>query len=556
MNGDVFSELAVPRALRGRSAAWGRAGRVVLILCVAVGLWLRLRGLAVEGFADDEVHKWLAATRYLRGDFGGDDVEHPMLMKWLIALAAAVLPRSMAPEAITRLPNAIAGGVSVWAVAQLGRRLFSRGAGLIAAGLAATSVTWIGYQRIAKEDTLLGLFLLLFLWCFAEAKAASTDGRGSDQRRWENAGAICFGLMLASKYYLHYLFIPVLAWVWIARQDQSTWRLTGKRWLSLVGMALVAFSVVNWTPFMPSTYRYYLQHLGGTAGDDRWVSESLWFMGRLWGNLVLHYRDALPVWFYPVFFAVKLVPLTLVFAVGGLGLALWRRGTAERILLTWLGFWFVSFLLTGAKYGRVTVSAMPALFLLAALAAVELTPALAAFAVRLSGGAMTVNRRGATAMAVVLGVALAGAEAWTALAHVPHYRLYINAIGGGDRNLGYFFPHCDYFDAGLRETVAWIAAHAEPAAEITSEVEWPVRYYANQAGRSDLNTSPFTLSRGCRSGHPCYVIAQAGRLYWHNQAALEQLAHTAPVHVERINGAKVVEVYRLEPNQRLFPEGP
>src|SRR3982751_2168095 len=100
---------------------------LALAVCMAVGLWLRLRGLAAEGFADDEVHKWLAAQRYLHGDFGGDDVEHPMLMKVLIALSSLVLGRSgWAPEAITRLPNALAGALSIWAVAQLGKRLFGR----------------------------------------------------------------------------------------------------------------------------------------------------------------------------------------------------------------------------------------------------------------------------------------------------------------------------------------------------------------------------------------------------------------------------------------------
>src|SRR5207249_3044423 len=80
-----------------------------------------------EGFGDDEVHKWLAANRYLHGVFSGDDVEHPMLMKWLIAAAIAVgSPLGWAPETMTRLPNAIAGGVGVLVVALLARRLFGR----------------------------------------------------------------------------------------------------------------------------------------------------------------------------------------------------------------------------------------------------------------------------------------------------------------------------------------------------------------------------------------------------------------------------------------------
>src|SRR6185312_8893317 len=105
--------------LRGRTAAWGAPAVAVLLLLVAIGLFLRLRGLSAEGFGDDEVHKWLAANRYLHGVFSG--------------------------------------GVSIWVVALLGRRLFGRGAALLAAALATFSTTLIGYQRVAKEDTLLGL---------------------------------------------------------------------------------------------------------------------------------------------------------------------------------------------------------------------------------------------------------------------------------------------------------------------------------------------------------------------------------------------------------------
>src|SRR3954465_5494873 len=153
-------------------------------LCIAIGLFLRMKGLAAEGFGDDGVHRWLAAQRYLHWDFGGDDVEHPMLMKALIALSTLVFGRlGWAPEAITRLPNALAGALSVWAIAQLGKRLFGRAAGLCAAALAAFSTTYIGYQRVAKEDTLLGLFLLMLLLSIAEDKATADDGRS--RRRFE-----------------------------------------------------------------------------------------------------------------------------------------------------------------------------------------------------------------------------------------------------------------------------------------------------------------------------------------------------------------------------------
>src|SRR5438094_6111634 len=231
-----MTDPSVSAELRGRTAPWGRAASVVLALLVLAGLWFRLRGLSAEGFGDDEVHKWLAALRYLHGDLSGDDVEHPMLMKVLIAGFASIGSRlGWAPETITRLPNALAGALSIWVVAQLGRRLFGRTAGLCAAALAALSTTFIGYQRIAKEDTLLGLFLMLLLWCFAEAKAAADDGGTAAQRRWELGAAASVAGMFASKYFFFLIPIPVLAYLWL--RPVSSWRVPPRRWLQLIAVA-------------------------------------------------------------------------------------------------------------------------------------------------------------------------------------------------------------------------------------------------------------------------------------------------------------------------------
>src|ERR1700737_2998775 len=96
-----------PDQLRGRTVPWGRGSSLVLAALVLFGLWLRLRGLSAEGFGDDEVHKGLAANRYLQGVFSGDDVEHPMLMKWLIAASIAAGSRpGGGPGGVERGPDA------------------------------------------------------------------------------------------------------------------------------------------------------------------------------------------------------------------------------------------------------------------------------------------------------------------------------------------------------------------------------------------------------------------------------------------------------------------
>src|SRR5262245_10632500 len=104
--------------LRGRTKPWGTPAIVVLAVLIAVGLILRLTDLSAEGFADDEVHKWLAVNRYLTFDIVGDDIEHPMLMKLLITGCLLIgRPLGWEPETIVRLPNVLFGALSILVVA-------------------------------------------------------------------------------------------------------------------------------------------------------------------------------------------------------------------------------------------------------------------------------------------------------------------------------------------------------------------------------------------------------------------------------------------------------
>ena len=533
---------AVQADLRGRAAPWTTASRLALFLCVAFGLWLRLRGLAAEGFGDDEVHKWLAANRYLQGNFGGDDVEHPMLMKWLITGALAIGSRlGWAPEAITRLPNALAGGASILATAQLGKRLFGPRAGLLAGALAAASVTLVGYQRVAKEDTLLGLFLLLLLLCLAEAKAAADDGRVSDQRRWELFGGVSLGAMLASKYFFFLTPIPVVFYLWV--RSGTSWRVPLGRWVQLALVGLTVMLAISWSPLLPSTWEYARSY---TTGQQT-VHGSLFFMGRIYHNLVEYGLRGTSPLFYLVFAAVKLAPATLAFALGGLALSLLQRRPAHKLILSWMLVWFFVHSLSGSKWGRFFTSVLPAFLVLAGYAAALLMEHLR-FA---PGRAESLLR---PALAFALAFALPGAEAVAAVRHAPHYRLYISPLGGGDGLITWYFPHCDYFDAGFREAVQYVAAHAEPGAELSTEIDWPAKLYSARAGRPDLIQTLNRRGRACRSGNVCYVVVQTGRLYFLNEVAVAHLARREPWHIERIRGEEVVKVYRLLPGESPYPD--
>jgi 4-amino-4-deoxy-L-arabinose transferase-like glycosyltransferase len=428
-------------------------------------------------------------------------------------------------------------------VAQLGRRLFGRAAGLWAAGLAAACATFIGYQRVAKEDTFLGLFLMCLCWTLAEAKAAADDGRERDQGRWELYGAASLGAMFASKYFFFLAPIPVVAYLWL-RGTGTTWRMPPNRWAQLVGVALLVWLCLNWTPFLPSTWEYAKSY---TTGGQT-VHGSLFFMGRIYHNLVEYGLNGTPPWFYAVFAAVKLAPATFLFAVAGLAMAVAQRNPAHRIVLSWMGVWFLVHSVSGSKWGRFFTAVLPAFLILAgyfAAVAVEWTrkrwPA-------------SPGQRAPALFAVATALLLVGSEADAAVLHAPHYRTYISALGGGDGKLHWYFPHCDYFDAGFREAVQYVAARAEPGAELSTEIDWPSKLYAERAGRSDLLHTLVRRGRTCRSGRPCYVVTQVGRAYFLNQDALASLSKRKPWHVERIGDREVVRVYKLSPGESPFPD--
>src|ERR1700735_520242 len=101
--------IAAKRPSRNQAAA--------LLLIVALGFFLRVRGLDRVGFHDDELNKVQAARAYLHGDFSPNR-EHPMLMKSMIAISLGLsdlwnqgLGQAMqiSEEVSVRLPNVIFG---------------------------------------------------------------------------------------------------------------------------------------------------------------------------------------------------------------------------------------------------------------------------------------------------------------------------------------------------------------------------------------------------------------------------------------------------------------
>ena len=233
-----------------------------LVLIVLLGFSLRLRGLDEVGFTDDEVYKLEAAHSYLRGDFLVN-LEHPMLMKSLVtlSLAAADLwnhgPGQSYPisdEVAVRLPNVIFGSLTAVVIFLFTQEFFGFEAALLGAFLWSVGTIAITVNRLAKEDTLLVFFTWLAYYFYLRAKRLSLMPTRMRAVSYAASGA-SFGLMLASKYFPHYLGLNFLYYHLFRGKEPFPARRRVDTWL-VFGTCAVVFVLANPVILHPGTLRH------------------------------------------------------------------------------------------------------------------------------------------------------------------------------------------------------------------------------------------------------------------------------------------------------------
>jgi len=91
----------------------------------------------------------------------------------------------------------------------------------------------------------------------------------------------------------------------------------------------------------------------------------------------------------------------------------------------------------------------------------------------------------------------------------PFYPLYLNPLGLG--RAGYYFPHDESADAGLRPTILKICKEAAAGSTVGGEAPPVFAYYFHQCGRDDLHY--FSLSDAHREtlSPSTYLVVQDGR---------------------------------------------
>jgi predicted membrane-bound dolichyl-phosphate-mannose-protein mannosyltransferase len=541
---DLFSQMGTRSLSRALLAA-------VLSLFVLAGLGFRVAGLSKESLSEDELNKLNAVTDYRAHGLTSANSEHPLLMKAMLTLSVIVTERwnqtsfvaghpelNVPVETALRVPGAFLGALAAVLVFLIAMELFGLEVGLIAAALWSFDPLTISFNRIAKEDTFLVFFFLLanVFWLRGQRAAESEPHRSPERFYW--LAAASFGAMLASKYLPQLFAISVAYYYTFQRMPPTRWRLGKKKFLKFFIVMGVAFLIFNPTILLPGTWRTMMNF----AGYKMMGHDSYEFIGRLYPHRLADWLRGQPWYFYFVLLGVKL-PLAALFGfVIGLPLLFRRKiGDGRYFLLFWLFFWALTFMFPGGKFTRYATSLMPAVLFTAALGI--------QFAARKFGQVfrriVDSNRAGVYASAAIVSLAIIS-TLWSSASAEPHFRLYMNSLGGQAR-AGAYFPQDEFYDAYMYDAMKEIAARARPGAHVATEIPLLADYYAKRAGRTDLVC--VEMSEATKLSPGDFLIDARGRTYFSNQAMLMRLRQASkPALNVSVGTVPAADVYVLDQN--------
>jgi hypothetical protein len=511
---------------------------IVLLLLTLVGLGFRVSNLGAIGFAEDEANKVDAVNAYERGDITAN-AEHPMLMKALMFGSFHVgksLGRSSA-ETLFRLPNAIVGALTVVPLFLLTAAFFDRGTGLVAAGLWAVGVNAITYNRIGKEDTLLVFFILFAFYFYLRAKQTDTRKVAARKKNYLLSG-ISFGLLLASKYFPNYFGLNALYHHNFHVRKREPDEPAGNTPRSFYVALFAAFIIANPPVLLPQVWQY----LNAYMGEKLLVHSGYLFADHLYKNNVSGSPFwGTPIYFYLVFMAIKIPLLVLLAFIIGLIVSIKRRAhPSYAFVLFMLFFWIVPYSFIGAKWLRYTLSLLPFVYMAAAIGVVEI--------IRFVNRQLKTSQAMRAIVAAVLILVFVGVPAVLAYSAGPHYALYTNALAAD--KVGYFFPHDEFYDDGLREAIKFVCEGASAGATLAHETPAATHYYLQQFQRPDLISRAISAPEFdvTSVAGQAYFIVQRGRTYFENREKLEFIrGNFKKVQEISVNGMTAAEVFVNQP---------
>jgi hypothetical protein len=557
-----LSAATLPAITAGlRPELFGQAGarslsRTLLVAAltalVIVGFGFRVNGLSTEGLSEDELNKLNAVSDYRAHGLTSANGEHPLLMKAMLtvsvigaekwnatSLVAAHPELNLPIETSLRLPNALFGALTVVLIFLVTSELFGLEAALIAAALWAFDPLAIGFNRIAKEDTLLVFFFLLanVFWLRGQRVAESQPQRRPEPFYWATAAA--FGAMLASKYLAQMIAISVAYNYAFQRIPTTRWQIGKIRFIKFFLVMGAVFLVCNPSILLPGSWRAILNFTSyRMVGHDSYE-----FMGRLYPHKFTDWLKGEPWYFYLVLMGVKLPLLTLLGSLSGFILLFRKKiGDGRYFLILWLFFWGITFMFAGGKFTRYFTAVLPAVIMAAALGVQWAAGWLGRICARVfDSPAAGIVARAALASLVIVSAL------WSSASAMPHYRLYMNLLGGS-AHAGQYFPQDEFYEAYMQDALREIAKRASPGARVASEVPTVAAYYAQRVNRADLVcvelSDPVELGKSAPGD---FVIDGRGRTYLSNQAMLLRLRRASgPAFGIAVGSTPAADVFVLD----------
>jgi 4-amino-4-deoxy-L-arabinose transferase-like glycosyltransferase len=512
---------------------------LILALITILAFAIRFYRLDAAGLSEDESHKMAAARAYQQGDFTVN-LEHPMLMKLLATASLTVAERWQLPvtaETALRLPNVIFGSLTCLVLYLFFSDMFGFRIGLLTALLWAINLNAIMINRVAKEDTLLVFFLwLAYYFCFRAKKAA--DRAGARKKLLYSFSGVNYGLMIASKYFPHYMGLNFLYYHLIGPNRWNT-RINRRHLLIFFAALTLTFLLANPAILSLNTIKYMI----GYVHEETQTHHGYWMMGHLYRNDASNQVDTTPTYFYLLALAVKTpLPLFLAFIAGLVELFRRRNDDNYFFVKFMLLVWIIPYSLFGAKWLRYILAFIP---LMSVTAAIGLS-------VGYDYCRAWLTRNGADSLSMRAALAAAGfiifliAPTITTVRAAPFYSLYVSPLCGGSNYIGYYFPHDEFYDLGMREAVQYVARQAEPEAVIANEAPGVINYYRQEFGRCDLKSAAMSDQGFQFPDGPTYVLIQDGRRYFENEGAMAYVeTNYLPVKEVKVWGASAVKIYKI-----------
>ena len=525
-----------------------RLTAIILTLFLVIGFALRVNDLGSESLSEDELNKLQTVEDYRTNGLSGKNGEHPFLMKGLQTVSIVAAEKfnnsissgqfRISDEAALRFPVALFGTFTILLLFLLVSELFGRSIGLIAALLWAVEPMAIGFDRIAKEDSLVLFFFLLTSLFWIRGQTAAE--RGKTNWLWHSwAAAAGFAAVMASKYYPHLLAIIAGYYIIFQAIPGRKWDMGRVRWLKFFAIMGLVFLILNPTILLPETWREMLKF----STEHRIGHDSYEFMGRFYRNQMSVWLAGVPWTFYYIFIGVKTSLSTLVLFLIGVPLMFKRKlGDGRFFIFFWAFFWFVPFSVLGGKFNRYFTLAEPLVLI---SAAVGFYYSVKWIAKKFVGKPMLHAAVQTMLLAIVLAVPF-----YDSIAVAPHFRLFTNLIGTHFAPAGSYFPHDEFYDTDTRDIVAEIAKRARPEAVTACETPALFAYHARRIGRDDLIfVSLSDSSQISKLNVGDFVVAASGRKYSSNAAYIKYLSESATRVAETdIMGITSAQIYQLDAN--------